>query len=85
MQLVIRNWLQTQCQDKEDEEDPESEDAEQDELLLETAGNIIPHLGKAMSSNEFVQCMTELMPIILEKLVSSKVFFFFQLIFRFSI
>ncbi|EEB17594.1 Importin-4, putative [Pediculus humanus corporis] len=78
----IRDVLtyKTQCQDKEDEDDPDSEDAEQDELLLETAGDIVPNLGRAMSSNEFVQCMSELLPIIMEKLkkkssVSQRSFF----------
>lgn len=47
----------------------ECEDAEQDELLLETAGDIIPHLGEAMDTNEFIHCMSELLPIMVEKLV----------------
>ncbi|KAK6629085.1 hypothetical protein RUM43_002902 [Polyplax serrata] len=70
----------TKCQDKEDDDDPESEDAEQDELLLQTAGDIIPNLGRAMNSNEFVQCLSEILPIMIEKLkkktsVSQRSFF----------
>nr|CAD7413427.1 unnamed protein product [Timema cristinae] len=44
----------TECQDKEDEgsDDPE---AEQDEMLIECAGNIVPSLGKAMTPNDFAK------------------------------
>lgn len=66
---------QTQCQDKE-EDDAECEDAEQDELLLETAGDIIPNLGRAMEPKEFVECLSMIMPMIIDKLVSHLFLYF---------
>lgn len=45
----------TACQDQDQEtEDTEDTDAEQDEILLECAGDIIPNFGKAIEPNDFV-------------------------------
>jgi hypothetical protein len=43
------------CQDQEDEEEgmEEDEEAEQDEMLFEYAGEVLPNLGRAMSPESF--------------------------------
>nr|CAD7590948.1 unnamed protein product [Timema genevievae] len=56
----------TECQDKEDEgsDDPE---AEQDEMLIECAGNIVPSLGKAVTPDDFAIYFGNLLPLFLAK------------------
>ncbi|XP_075230407.1 importin-4-like [Lycorma delicatula] len=49
----------TECQDKGEDDEPE---AEQDEVLVESAGEIVPHLGKALGPVEFSQHYTQLLP-----------------------
>lgn len=45
----------TSCQDQDQEvEDTEDTEAEQDEILLECAGDIIPNFGKAIDPDDFV-------------------------------
>ena len=54
------------CQDVElDEED--EEEAEQDELLFEYAGDILPNLGKALNPKAFAPIFTKLFPMLLKK------------------
>lgn len=50
----------TECQDEGEEDESE---AEQDELLIESAGEIVPALGKAMNPQEFAQHYTQLLPM----------------------
>ncbi|KAG8249104.1 Importin 4 [Homalodisca vitripennis] len=52
----------TECQDEGDGEEGE-EEAEGDELLIESAGEIIPHLGKVMPPLEFAQHYTQFLPM----------------------
>ncbi|XP_069698314.1 importin-4-like [Periplaneta americana] len=55
----------TECQDKEDEDGANSDDpeAEQDEMLIEYAGDIVPNLGKAMTPDDFTQYFGLLLPL----------------------
>merc|ERR1719242_2522934 len=54
------------CQDVElDEED--EEEAEQDEMLFEYAGEILPNLGRALTPNTFCPHFTKLLPMLLKK------------------
>ncbi|XP_067002902.2 importin-4 [Anabrus simplex] len=59
----------TECQDKEDDDLGTSEDqeAEQDELLIECAGDIVPNLGKAMTPDDFAQYFSVLLPLFAHK------------------
>lgn len=43
----------TACQDQDQEVETEDPDSEQDEILLECAGDIIPNFGKAMKPDDF--------------------------------
>ena len=64
--------LQTQCQDTEDDDgDSNSDDpeAEQDEMLVEYAGEIVPNLGKAMTPDDFTQYFSLLLPLFLTRMV----------------
>lgn len=77
----IRDVLtyKTECQDEDEAgnvPDEDDEDAEQDELLLQYAGNIVPQLGKAMTHEEFAQYFKSVLPMFLAKMVC---FFFFSL------
>ena len=54
------------CQDVE-LEDGDEEEAEQDEMLFEYAGEIIPNLGKAMTPATFAPYFTGLLPMLLKK------------------
>ncbi|KAJ8865995.1 hypothetical protein PR048_033519 [Dryococelus australis] len=56
----------TECQDKDDGESDDP-DAEQDEVLIECAGNIVPNLGKAMSPDDFAMYFTNLLPLFTAK------------------
>ena len=48
-------------------EDKEEEEAEQDEMLFEYAGEIIPNLGKAMMPVIFAPYFTGLLPMLMKK------------------
>lgn len=50
----------TECQDKGDDDEPE---AEQDEVLVESAGEIVPYLGKALGPAQFSQHYAQLLPL----------------------
>ena len=54
------------CQDVE-LEDGDEEEAEQDEMLFEYAGEIIPNLGKAMTPATFAPYFSGLLPMLLKK------------------
>ncbi|XP_063239917.1 importin-4-like [Bacillus rossius redtenbacheri] len=56
----------TECQDKDDGESDDP-DAEQDEVLIECAGNIVPNLGKAMSPDDFAMYFANLLPLFTAK------------------
>ena len=63
--------MQTVCQDIADEEDSGDEgEAEQDEMLIEYAGEIVPNLGKALGPVEFAQHFPQLLPLFANKSVS---------------
>ncbi|XP_071445043.1 importin-4-like [Hetaerina americana] len=67
----IKDVLQckVECQDNIEEDDSESddEDAEQDELLIECAGDIIPKLGKAMTPDDFSVYFEQFYPLLIAK------------------
>jgi hypothetical protein len=46
--------------------DPE---AEQDVMLIEYAGDVVPSLGKAMAPNEFAECFEQLLPLLASRMV----------------
>lgn len=54
----------------EDEGEGGEGEAEQDELLMETAGEVIPALTHAMPAPQLVMCLQALLPAILPKLVN---------------
>lgn len=69
----IRDVLtyKTECQDEDEAgnvPDEDDEDAEQDELLLQYAGNIVPQLGKAMTHEDFAQYFKSVLPMFLAKM-----------------
>ena len=56
------------CQDKEDEEGlEEDEEAEQDEMLFEYAGEVLPNLGRAMTPDGFAPYFMGLLQMLLKK------------------
>lgn len=62
----------TECQDEDEAgnvPDDDDDDAEQDELLLQYAGNIVPQLGKAMTHEDFAMYFKEVLPMFLAKMV----------------
>ncbi|XP_046390558.1 importin-4-like [Ischnura elegans] len=66
----IKDVLQckVECQDAiEDDSESDDEDAEQDELLIECAGDIIPKLGKAMSPDDFAVYFEQFYPLLIAK------------------
>lgn len=65
------------CQFDEPEED-EDEDSEYDIAIMESAGEILPKFGKAMSPQEFFTYFSRVYPFFVGKIVSWKVFFFLR-------
>lgn len=59
----------TKCQDQEEGEGVEIE-AEQDELLVECAGDVLSNLGKAISSEDFALYFQVVLPMLIERSVS---------------
>jgi hypothetical protein len=57
------------CQFDEPEED-EDEDSEYDIAILESAGEILPKFGKAMSNQEFFTYFSRVFPFFVGKIVS---------------
>lgn len=69
--MLLFFFLQTECQDKEDEDGTNSDDpeAEQDEMVIEYAGDIVPNLGKAMTPDDFAQYFEQLLPLFANRTV----------------
>ncbi|KAE8750906.1 hypothetical protein FOCC_FOCC002334 [Frankliniella occidentalis] len=76
----IRDVLtyKTECQDEDEAgneggggDDEDDDDAEQDELLIQYAGNIVPQLGKAMSHEDFALYFQNILPMFLNKMKKS--------------
>jgi hypothetical protein len=69
--IMFFSTLQTQCQDTEDDDESNSDDpeAEQDEMLVEYAGEIVPNLGKAMTPDDFTQYFSLLLPLFMSRMV----------------
>lgn len=65
--IFILKLFQTDCQDQGEEE---GEEAEGDEMLIESAGEIIPLLGKAMDPHQFAQHYTQFLPMFYNLTVS---------------
>ncbi|XP_046413500.1 importin-4-like isoform X1 [Neodiprion fabricii] len=61
----------TECQDQ-DETDGDETEAEQDELLIECAGDVLPSFGKAMKPEDFLLYFQALLPLFLAKLQKNK-------------
>lgn len=55
------------CQDTDDDESVEGEEAEQDEMLFEYAGEVLPNLGRAMTPATFSPYFAGLLPLLLKK------------------
>merc|ERR1719516_728954 len=55
------------CQDMEAEDGGEEEEAEQDEMLFEYAGEVLPNLGRALTPPVFAPYFTGLLPMLLKK------------------
>ncbi|KAJ1525478.1 hypothetical protein ONE63_010288 [Megalurothrips usitatus] len=71
----IRDVLtyKTECQDEDEagndaDPDEDDDDAEQDELLLQYAGNVVPQLGKAMGPEDFALYFKSILPMFLTKM-----------------
>merc|ERR1719431_2522315 len=54
-------------QDTEAEEGGDEEEAEQDEMLFEYAGEVLPNLGRALTPPVFAPYFTGLLPLLLKK------------------
>ena len=65
VKMVIKK--ECACQDVELEDGDEDEEAEQDEMLFEYAGEIIPSLGKALTPQTFAPYFTGMLPTLLKK------------------
>ncbi|XP_015437006.1 PREDICTED: importin-4 [Dufourea novaeangliae] len=61
----------TECQDQEETEEVETE-AEQDELLVECAGDVFTNLGKVISPEAFAIFFQTILPRLLERLRKNK-------------
>lgn len=62
---------ETECQGSEDN-DEFGDEAEQDELLIECAGEVFASLGKIIPSDEFVAHFETLLPVMVNRLVRLK-------------
>lgn len=58
----------TECQDQEEAEDVETE-AEQDELLVECAGDVLSNFGKVIPPEDFALYFQAVLPMLLDRLV----------------
>lgn len=61
----------TYCQDQEDVDEDDME-AEQDELLIECAGDLLTHFGKVIPPEEFAHFFQTILPSISERLKKNK-------------
>ena len=58
---------QTTCQDQRETDE---DDSEYDEMLIEYAGDVVPSLGRALTTDRFIQVFMDLYPQLLLKTVS---------------
>lgn len=58
----------TECQDQEEADDIDTE-AEQDELLVECAGDVLSTFGKVILPEDFELYFHTVLPMLLERLV----------------
>ena len=65
----VQKIMKGECasQDTEAEEGGEEEEAEQDEMLFEYAGEVLPNLGRALTPQAFAPYFTGFLPILLKK------------------
>lgn len=72
MHLKLRNFTagETECQDQEEGEGIETE-AEQDELLMECAGEVLVNFGNVVAPEDFALFFQRVLPLLLERLVYS--------------
>ncbi|KAK7863534.1 hypothetical protein R5R35_004984 [Gryllus longicercus] len=62
----------TLCQlEEEDSSAEDEENAEQDELLIEYAGDVLPYFGRAMSADDFKPYFVTIFPVLKSKLKES--------------
>lgn len=61
----------TDCQDEEEAEDEDTE-AEQDELLVECAGDVLTNFGKTIPPEEFANFFQTVLPLITERMKKNK-------------
>merc|ERR1740129_2221214 len=65
VQKIMKN--ECACQDMDDADSEEGEEAEQDEMLFEYAGEVLPNLGRAMTPAAFSPYFAGLLPLLLKK------------------
>merc|ERR1712025_1230055 len=65
----VQKIMKGECasQDTEAEEGGDEEEAEQDEMLFEYAGEVLPNLGRALTPPVFAPYFTGLLPLLLKK------------------
>jgi len=65
----VQKIMKGECasQDTEAEEGGDEEEAEQDEMLFEYAGEVLPNLGRALTPAVFAPYFTGLLPLLLKK------------------
>lgn len=73
-QIATSTAGETECQDQEEGEFIETE-AEQDELLMECAGEVLVSLGNVITPEDFMLFFQRVLPLLLQILVF--IFFFF--------
>ncbi|KAG8238816.1 hypothetical protein J437_LFUL010530, partial [Ladona fulva] len=64
---VLQNKVECQDKCKDEEEESDDGEAEQDELLIQCAGDIIPKLGKAMPPDDFAVYFEQFYPLLVAK------------------
>jgi len=65
---IMKNECACQDKDEEDGMEEEEEEAEQDEMLFEYAGDVLPALGRAMTPDQFAACLSGgLLQLLLKK------------------
>jgi len=65
VQKIMKN--ECACQDMDDADSVDGEEAEQDEMLFEYAGEVLPNLGRAMAPAAFSPYFAGLLPMLLKK------------------
>jgi hypothetical protein len=69
--VLLFFFLQTECQNRKDEDGANSDDlkAEQDEMVIKYAGDIVPNLGKAITPDAFANDFRQLLPLFVDRMV----------------